>query len=203
MRREQIVAAAIRCLAKGGVDAFKIGHISKEASISLGLINHYFESKEDLLVAAYHAMADSVVRVTRDLTVGLPEAPERPLRGIVEASFSPQLFNDSNLAAWLALWSQVRNLPALRAVHNKLYDNYRRGIARQIQRVAAARAIDVDAPALALSLAALIDGLWLEWCLDPKVFSPAGAKATCYGLLEDRLGALRAEPYRSKAASKG
>jgi AcrR family transcriptional regulator len=203
VRREQIVAAAIRCLGKGGLDAFKISRISKEAEISLGLINHYFDSKEELLVAAYHAMADNVLRVTRELTAGLPEAPERGLCGIVDASFSPDLFNDGTLSAWLALWGQVRNLPALRAAHNELYARYRRGIARQIQHVAQARRLDIDAGALALTLAALIDGLWLERCLDPRVFSPEGAKSTCYALLEDRLGALRTERYRSRAASKG
>lgn len=193
VRRQQIVEAAIRCLAKGGVGAFTVSEICAEAGISHGLINHYFPSKEDLLITTYHAVADQLGQATRQALGRMAREPEDKLTAIVETSFSPHIFNETNLAVWLALWGQVRNHPGLRATHNEIYAGYRRAIARQIEALAAKRGLRVDAPALALSIAALIDGLWLEWCLDPTVFEPAAAKATCYRLLEDRLGPLARE----------
>lgn len=200
VRRQQIVQAAVRCLAKGGVNAFTVSEICAEAGISHGLINHYFPSKEELLITTYHAVADQLGQATRSALGRLSREPEDKLTAIVETSFSPDIFNDTNLAVWLALWGQVRNHPALRATHNEIYAGYRRAIAKQIQALAAKRGRAVDAPALALSIAALIDGLWLEWCLDPSVFDPEDAKATCYRLLEDRLGPL-ARPERDEQGS--
>lgn len=189
VRRQQIVDAAVRCLAKGGVGAFTVSAICAEAGISHGLINHYYASKEDLLIAVYEQVTDGLADFTRAILAGRHE-PEDKLRAIVDASFDGEIFNESNLAVWLALWGQVRNNPALRAAHKELYDGYRHAIEHQVLGVAQKRRLALDAPRLAISLTALIDGLWLEWCLDPTVFKPAEAKSACYDLLQARLGAL-------------
>jgi len=191
VRRRQIVDAALRCLAKGGFGAFTVSEICAEAGISHGLINHYFASKEELLVTAYRQVTDSLAEWTKVTLARSAREPEDKLQAIVEASFAPEIFNEQNLAIWLALWGQVRNHPGLRAAHKDLYDGYRLAVARPVQALAAKRGREADARGLALTLTALIDGLWLEWCLDPTVFSPEQAKLTCYRLLEDRLGPLQ------------
>ena len=194
VRRQQIVEAALRCLAKGGFGAFTVSEICAEAGISHGLINHYFASKEELLVTAYRRVTDRLAQWTRATLAKSGRAPADKLRAMVDASFAEEIFNEQNLAIWLALWGQVRNHPELRAAHNELYEGYRAVVARQIEAVAAQRRCKVEAAPLALALTALIDGLWLEWCLDPKVFSPEEARQTCYRLLEDRLGPLSSDP---------
>ncbi len=50
--RDQIVAAAYRALVKGGYHATSIKDIAEEAGVAAGLVHYYFETKEDLLVAA-------------------------------------------------------------------------------------------------------------------------------------------------------
>jgi hypothetical protein len=37
----------------------------------------------------------------------------------------------------------------------------------------------VDLRLAAIGLTALLDGLWLEWCLEPASFRPAEAVALC------------------------
>jgi hypothetical protein len=37
----------------------------------------------------------------------------------------------------------------------------------------------VDLRLAAIGLTALLDGLWLEWCLEPAAFRPAEAIALC------------------------
>lgn len=189
-RRREIVAAAVRCLAKGGVGAFTVSEICAEAGISHGLINHYFPSKEDLLVATYDTVADQLVEATRAAVARTQRQPEDKLIAIVESSFAGDIFNETNLAVWLALWGQVRTHAGLRGKHNELYDGYRQAIARLIQQIATRRGRDVEAMPLAVALTALIDGLWLEYCLNPTVFSVENARRSCYLLLEDRLGPL-------------
>jgi len=189
-RRREIVAAAVRCLAKGGVGAFTVSEICAEAGISHGLINHYFPSKENLLVATYDTVADLLVQATRDALARTQRQPEDKLIAIVESSFAGAIFNETNLAVWLALWGQVRTHAGLRRKHNELYEGYRRAIARIIDQLAAKRGLAVEGAPLALALTALIDGLWLEYCLNPTVFSVEHARRSCYLLLEDRLGPL-------------
>jgi hypothetical protein len=41
----------------------------------------------------------------------------------------------------------------------------------------------------AIGLTALLDGLWLEWCLDPANFRPAEAVALCEAWVERLCGA--------------
>jgi hypothetical protein len=49
----------------------------------------------------------------------------------------------------------------------------------------------VDAPALARNFIALVDGLWLEWCLDESVVTPQAAEAAGFEMLEAQVGPLR------------
>ena len=57
--------------------------------------------------------------------------------------------------------------------------------------MAAERRIALDAAALARNIIAMIDGLWLEWCLDPQALTPADARHACLSLVEVRLGKMR------------
>src|SRR3981081_1639360 len=50
--KERIVAAAYRALVKRGYHATAMKDIAAEAGVAPGLAHYYFETKEDLLVAA-------------------------------------------------------------------------------------------------------------------------------------------------------
>ncbi|MCL5256675.1 MAG: TetR/AcrR family transcriptional regulator [Chloroflexi bacterium] len=56
-RLEQIVTAAQRCLARDGYANVSIKDIAQEAGVAPGLLHYYFDSKEDLLVAAVQQAA--------------------------------------------------------------------------------------------------------------------------------------------------
>lgn len=51
-RREELLTHAMFVFAKKGYAAAKVSDITQSASLSPGIIYHYFESKEDLFVAA-------------------------------------------------------------------------------------------------------------------------------------------------------
>ena len=194
MRRRLLVEAGIRCLARGGIAAFTVDRIRKEAGVSRGLLNHYFARKDDLLVEIYKSsLYASIAQLMNETKASaVAEAPEARLVKIVEANFSSDYFSKSNLLVWLALWGEIAVNRRLKATHRKLYDAYRRSLTGAIAAIAGARRRDVNAPALARSFIALVDGLWLEWCLDPDVLSPADARAASYELLEAQLGPLKA-----------
>lgn len=190
VRRRLLIEAAIRCLGAGGLSAFTIDRICREARVSRGLINHYFGSKDALLVRVYETMTAHLAESRRDPPSGAAGSPVDQLKAQIEVSFDPSVFDRSQLKAWLALWGELPTNRQLQALHRKRYAAYRAALAAAIVAVAKARGRAVDAKGLALKLIALIDGLWLEWCLDPKVLSAEHAKAACYGLLEAELGPI-------------
>lgn len=50
IRRQQIIEAAKHCIVTKGLPHFSIKDIAKKAQLSTGVIYHYFENKDDLLV---------------------------------------------------------------------------------------------------------------------------------------------------------
>jgi AcrR family transcriptional regulator len=182
IRRGMLVTAAMECLAKEGIQGFTIDRICRQAGVSRGLINHYFGSKDGLLVEVYRGSLYEMVstRIT----------PSARLSTIIDATFTPDFFSRANLRVWLALWGEIASNATLRSVHRDLYGTYRQAIAREIKAIAEARDIELNADNLALSFLALVDGLWLEWCLDDTAVAPGETRAVAMAMLEAHLGPL-------------
>ncbi|MGE0241314.1 MAG: TetR family transcriptional regulator C-terminal domain-containing protein [Parvibaculaceae bacterium] len=189
LRRQMLIDAAIRCLAEGGIAAFTVDRISREAKVSRGLINHHFDGISGLLIAVYEAMTQSMLAAGRE-TLEFEGSAEERLAQVIETMFLPPMFAKSSLRAWLALWGEVATNPRLKASHRKSYDAYRKAIGDALAEIATARRIRADGEALAMTVIALIDGLWIEWCLDSSVVNRETARAAVYDVLEARLGAL-------------
>ena len=126
-RRQQLIDAGIKCLGKGGMAGFTIDQICKTAHVSRGLINHHFKSKDELLVQIYEAMTDHLIDDR-----SWP-GPELSLKAIIDTSFDDQEFNRSNLRAWLSIWGQVPDTPALRRIHQIRYRAYQKRITRKME----------------------------------------------------------------------
>ncbi|MCA0431786.1 MAG: TetR family transcriptional regulator C-terminal domain-containing protein [Proteobacteria bacterium] len=195
-RRSRLIDAGLACLAKGGIRAFTMDNICREAKISRGLVAHHFGSKDALLAEVYAAVYD---RMLAHLVP--PDAASTDIVALVENSFSPSLLNGESLNIWLALWSEIASNPALRTEHRKHYALYREGIARLISATARDRGRTVDSYELATIFISLVDGLWLEQCIDSSVLSATRAKDVCYSVLETALGPLRRPASRSVAVT--
>jgi AcrR family transcriptional regulator len=190
VRRQMLIEAAISCLARGGIAAFTIDQISQEAKVSRGLINHHFKGIEDLLQAVYETMTQSMGAAAR-ATLFIEGGTREKLDTVIDAMFTPPMFSKTNLRAWLALWGEVATNSRLRAAHRRSYDTYRQALTDAISGMARERSKRVDAKALATTCIALVDGLWIEWCLDSTIVTRESAKRAVYAVLEARLGKLK------------
>lgn len=70
-RRAQIMAAAKRLFFERGFAGTSMGAVAAEAGVSKGLIYHYFESKEDLLLS-FAGELDAYLRALREAGEGDP-----------------------------------------------------------------------------------------------------------------------------------
>jgi len=177
-RRAELIDAGISCLGKGGMTAFTIDRICKQAGVSRGLINHHFKSKEELLISIYAQMTDYLLRERGG------ESPRQQIAGFIVSSFDAASFNKSNLRAWLAIWGQVATQPELKSLHQKRYQQYRQQLVAALSAISADEQLAIEPNNIARQLIALIDGLWLEYCLHSEEFSLADARADCYRFLK-------------------
>jgi AcrR family transcriptional regulator len=184
-RRQELIKAGIICLGKGGISAFTIDQICKQAGVSRGLINHHFKTKEDLLICIYANMTDHLVQDFNS------DEPGPQLAEIIETSFDKQSFNRSNLRAWLSIWGEVATNEVLNSLHQRRYQNYKDRIANALRSISSINNTELDADSVARQLIALIDGLWLEYCLHSAGFSLAAARADCYRFLQSHGATIK------------
>ena len=182
-RAQMLVQAGLACLAEGGVTAFTIDNICRRAEASRGLVAHHFGSKDGLLAAVYEAAYQPMLAVIQ------PDPP-LPLGALLDALFDAESHSPENLRIWLALWGEVAVNPDLRAAHRRNYRTYRDVVELAIEAHCFARNLKIDAGALATTVIGLIDGLWLEQCIDPEGFDTTQARAACRSLLAPLLGTL-------------
>lgn len=181
-RRAQLMDVALAGLARGGIQEFTVDKICAAAGVSRGLILHHFGSMAGLLAAVY-------ARLYRDTTPDLsPLPPEARIAALIDGSFASKAFNRETLNAWLALWGQISNTPALRDEHRRQYVSYLAQVSEAIAALALARGRAVEALPLAKSLICLIDGLCLQHCLDPEAMPAEAAKDACRAFLAPHLG---------------
>ncbi|HEY6483306.1 MAG TPA: TetR family transcriptional regulator C-terminal domain-containing protein [Steroidobacteraceae bacterium] len=179
-RRQALIEATIESLKRHGHEGLSIRRISAEANVSIGLINHHFPTKDALVAEAYRHFNNELVGGLRHALIGaLPAARER-LRAFFQASFSPPNLDGDVLAVWVVFWGLYRHSPDIQRVQSETYHGYvdlLRGMLADLERESGKLRFNLRLAAIGLT--ALIDGLWLEWCLDPDNFEPKEAIALC------------------------
>jgi len=173
----------MRSIAKYGYAGTTIGRICAEAQVSRGLINHHFGTKEELIRQSYKALCDEWAFQTRDMLLETHRDPEEKLRAMIRVSFGPTVFKQDHLGIWVGFWSVIGKSPSLKKLNRQLYIQDRETYQKAFDEIAAKRGKTIDSRRAAISLGALMDGLWLEWSLDPKGFTPEEAEAACLDLV--------------------
>jgi TetR/AcrR family transcriptional repressor of bet genes len=175
-----LIEATARCLARDGLAGTSVRQVAAEAGVSPGLVRHHFEGMQDLVAETYRVTGKQIAAILDEaLTASGPSAAAR-LHAFIETSFKPPLLDPDLLAVWLAFWSMTRTNPEIHAIHAKVYAGYRRLLEEMIAALSREHGVAIEARQASLALTALLDGLWLEHCLDPKTFSAAEAAAIAH-----------------------
>jgi TetR/AcrR family transcriptional repressor of bet genes len=184
-RRQALIEATIECLKKYGHDGLSIRRISAQAEVSIGLINHHFPTKDALVAEAYRHFNSELVGYLQRAIVATAGAPREQLRAFFNASFSPPNLDSDVLAVWVVFWGLYRHSKDIQRVQSETYHGYvdlLRGMLADLERETGELRFNLRLAAIGLT--ALIDGLWLEWCLDPDNFEPREAVQLCEAWVE-------------------
>jgi AcrR family transcriptional regulator len=179
-RRRALIAATLECLKRDGLGGLSIRRISAQAQVSIGLINHHFPDKDSLVAAAYRTFNSELIDGFRRAVLYAPSAPRARLSAFLRASFSPPNLDRDVLAVWVVFWGLLRHSAQIQRVHSEMSYGYGdllqtllADLAREVGR------LRISLRLAAIGLTAMLDGLWLEWCLDPANFVPDEAVALC------------------------
>ena len=195
VRRQALIEATIECLKRYGHDGLSIRTISAQAGVSVGLINHHFPNKNELVAAAYRHINALLIAGMQAAVARAGKSPRARMRAFLEAWFSAPSLDADALAVWVVFWGLYRHSRLIQRVHRETYQDYvnlLRGMlaallppARTSRGTRVHRGVHsvatppVDLRLAAIGLTALLDGLWLEWCLEPGRFRPAEAVELC------------------------
>lgn len=174
VRRHALIEATALCLAERGAAGTSVRAICSRAGVSSGLLTHYFDGVDALILATYRDVCTRVADALEQAVAQAGGDPRARLRAHILANFRAPVLDTDLLATWIAFWSLVRSNPAMSAAHAEMYGAGRTRMEGLLQEaVPAMTAAQVRLAAIGLT--ALVDGLWLELCLDPSNFSASEA----------------------------
>jgi betaine-aldehyde dehydrogenase len=156
-RHQHIIASAICVLAEYGIVEFTFNKVARQADVSAALIVHYFSSKEALLEAAFR----SVVRqLNNQATVRLRFAvgPRARIEALVDSHLGQSDFSEETARVWLSFWGQALHVPQLARVQRAHQKRMLSNLKFDLRQLVDAR----DVSAMADTIAAMIDGVWLR-----------------------------------------
>ena len=179
VRREEIVHATIRCLARDGYSGLRMKEVAREAGVSQGILHYYFESKRAILLAALHKVLDDLNRRVGPALAAAPDA--RAQLGAVIRSFLT--LADENREFWVVFvefWGEMMHDRELSQVNAALYRRLRRTLGAIVARGVRAKLFRKVEPEDAGSVVlALVDGISLQRAFDPKAFTLPRATRLC------------------------
>lgn len=197
-RRQSLIDAAAQCLAERGAAGTSVRAICKRAGVSAGLLTHYFAGIDDLILATYRDVGARVRDAVESAVAAAGSDPRARLEAYVTASFRPPVLDPELLATWLAFWGLVKTDAGVAAVHSELYAEFRQGVEALLADCWGDAAPADEVRLSAVAITALVDGLWLELCLDEGSFTSHEASRIALRW----LGALLADrPARASAAA--
>jgi AcrR family transcriptional regulator len=120
--RERILAAAVRQIAREGIDGVRIARIAMEARVSTALVHYHFETRDALLAEAldFSYQRAGEARIAGEAELPAATHAER-LQSMIDGCLptTPRLSDDWVL--WVELWLRAARHPDLRPVAEELY----------------------------------------------------------------------------------
>lgn len=186
-RRRSMIDAALLSLAENGVAGTTVRSICGGNAGSRGLIAHYYESKEDLIAAAFLDLMQTITVAVRRAQQRSGDDPVSRLKAVPKTLFSTRIFTEVNRGAFLTFWHEIRFNPTVRKSNRTIYRDYFKEVDGLFEQAAGILNVSIDAACAAYGLIAMIDGLWLELSIYNKGLSRRKAIDLCCNYIDQQL----------------
>ena len=129
-RRDEIALVACRVVAEYGFDQATIVRIAREAGYTTGMVAHYFDTKQEIIIAALRLMLRRIEeRLTAAAGQGEPE-----LLALLTEALPVDATRLTECAFWTAFWGQVSADKRLKRINAWMHREYLRLFERCLER---------------------------------------------------------------------
>jgi TetR/AcrR family transcriptional regulator, transcriptional repressor of bet genes len=121
-RREEIAVVACHVIATYGFEQATVARIADAAGFTTGMVAHYFDTKQDIILAALRLILH---RMERRLTRSVPAA-ESDLLEVLSVALPIDSPRRTECAFWVAFWGQVSADKRLNRLNTSVHREYLR-----------------------------------------------------------------------------
>ena len=122
-RRDEIAVVACRVVARYGFEQATIVRIAREAGYTTGMVAHYFDTKQDIIVAALRLI---LRRIEERLTRQAHAAEQPDLLALLTEALPVDDTRFTECAFWTSFWGQVLADKRLKRINVWLHGEYLR-----------------------------------------------------------------------------
>jgi len=122
-RRDEIALIACRVVAEYGFEKASMVRIARGAGYTTGMLAHYFDSKQDIIIAALRLI---LRRIDERLTQPAPGAARADLLTLLTEALPVDEQRRTECAFWTAFWGQVSTDRRLRRINGWVHGEYLR-----------------------------------------------------------------------------
>ena len=125
-RRDEIAQVACQVVARYGFEQATVARIARAAGYTTGMVAHYYESKQDIILAALRLM---LLRIEQRLTRER-KSEEANLLDVLSEALPIDAQRFTECAFWMAFWGQVSADLKLKRLNVWVHREYMRLFAR-------------------------------------------------------------------------
>ena len=188
-RRAQLTDALLSITATRGLDQVSVREVASAAGVSIGTVQHYFATKDQMLLFAFR----QVVERTRARVAGI-DAGAGPRQALGAALRELLPLDQPRLAecrVYLAFAARAATSPALAAVQQETLSAIHADLQQVLTAATTARTrrTATDTVVEARLLLAVVDGLMFDAVSAPGTLTPADLEAALDAYLDRLLAA--------------
>jgi AcrR family transcriptional regulator len=204
-RRGQIAEAVCELISEGGLDSVTVARTAGAAGMSVGLVQHYFRTKDEMLLHAFrHVSARIRGRIEERIRAGARH--RRPISRVLAEAMAELVPLDetrrTEFRVARAFAGRALDVPALADVDAETFRALRDDLARAVHngKECGEVAPDLDPWPAAVRLAAVTEGLALQVYRDPGGVNGVPAEVLAASVLDAELAVVFTGECRQYAA---
>ena len=186
--RRRILDAAVRRIAREGIDEVRIARIATDARVSPALVHYHFDSREALLVEALEHSYELAGTVRTAVLEDPGTTAMSKLAVMVDACLPAAGAQRDDWLLWVELWLRAGRHPELAPTASRLYERLHAWFADVLSagvRTGEFRAVDVDE--VTDRLLALIDGVGVRVLIGDATVPIERARASVLAAAREAL----------------
>jgi AcrR family transcriptional regulator len=167
-RRAEICEAFRRCALRDGLYGASNRKVAKEAGVSLSMLHHYFDSREEMVESLVRAQIEEFDAQLLSQDVWQDRIEDR-LPKILDFAFGDYMMGPDTGNYYFDLLGQARRNERLRKIAADMWRDLRKKTAAWLTTGDEMGLSRREAENLATMLAAMYQGIFLLWNIDPSL----------------------------------